>query len=142
MVNEQSESTHSYPGTRPTGYSLAPPRRNGAGTAALVIGVLSLVLAVLVLFSWFAILLGPIAIILGVIGVRRVTRGEADNRGSAVAGIATGLVSLLLVVAFGFRIAQIVSGNTDDFRRFGTCMRQADNDNEFGDCFQELSDSL
>ncbi|MEY9893940.1 hypothetical protein ABIA35_005038 [Catenulispora sp. MAP12-49] len=66
----------------------APPvrRRNGMGTAALVLGIVGF-------------LIGPasiLAIIFGRIGLTRVARGEATNRGVAQAGFVLGIVTLLL----------------------------------------------
>ncbi|MBS2535184.1 DUF4190 domain-containing protein [Catenulispora sp. NF23] len=66
----------------------APPvrRRNGMGVAALVLGVVGF-------------LVGPcsiLAIIFGRIGLNRVARGEATNRGVAQAGFVLGIVTLVL----------------------------------------------
>ena len=66
----------------------APPvrRRNGMGVAALVLGIVGFVL-------------GPcsiLAIVFGRIGLNRVARGEATNRGVAQAGFVLGIVTLLL----------------------------------------------
>ena len=75
-----------------TGYEYggygAPPvrRRNGMGVAALVLGIVGF-------------LIGPcsiLAIIFGRIGLNRVARGEATNRGVAQAGFVLGIVTLLL----------------------------------------------
>ena len=75
-----------------TGYEYggygAPPvrRRNGMGVAALVLGIVGF-------------LVGPcsiLAIIFGRIGLNRVARGEATNRGVAQAGFVLGIVTLLL----------------------------------------------
>jgi hypothetical protein len=66
----------------------APPirRRNGMGVAALVLGIVGF-------------LVGPcsvLAIVFGRIGLNRVARGEATNRGVAQAGFVLGIVTLLL----------------------------------------------
>ena len=107
------------------GYSTAPGRRNGMGTAALVIGVVALVLAVLIIFAPLAGILGIIAAVLGFIGVRRVQRRDADNNSHAVAGIVTGLLALALAVIIGVRVASFVNEHLGDFRRFGTCITSA-----------------
>jgi hypothetical protein len=91
------------PGSTPPGppgaadygaYARARPRRNGMGTAALVLGVVALVLVLLILFSPLGVLLGLLAVIFGILGIVRVNRGEADNRGQAVAGLVTGVEDL------------------------------------------------
>ena len=66
----------------------APPvrRRNGMGTAALVLGIVGF-------------LIGPcsiLAIVFGRIGLNRAARGEATNRGMAQAGFVLGIVTLVL----------------------------------------------
>jgi hypothetical protein len=68
----------------------APPVRqnNGMGVAALVLGIV-------------AFLIGPcsiLAIVFGRIGLNRVARGEATNRGVAQAGFVLGIVTLVLWV--------------------------------------------
>ena len=61
------------------GYGAAPtarPRRNGMGTAALVVGVVALVLVVLILFAPLGALLGLVALVLGIVGLVRANRGR------------------------------------------------------------------
>jgi len=100
----------------------AQGNRNGLGTAALVVGVIAL------LTSWliFGGLLGIVAIILGVIGLGRVKRHEATNRGSAIAGIVLGVLGLLAagaVIAAGAAFF-----NSDGFRNLTECLEQAGSD--------------
>ena len=76
---------------------------NGMGTSALVLGIIG------VATSWTVFLgfiLGILAIIFGAIGLGRVRRGEATNRGAARAGLILGIVAvalmlLLVVVGLG-----------------------------------------
>lgn len=69
------------------GYGAPPMQpRNGMGVAALVMGIIGF-------------LIGPcsiLAIIFGRIGLTRVARGEATNRGVAQAGFVLGIVTLVL----------------------------------------------
>lgn len=86
-------SPESYPGhPGASGYDYgpygAPPARqnNGMGVAALVMGIVGF-------------LIGPcsiLAIVFGRIGLNRVARGEAGNRGMAQAGFVLGIVGLVL----------------------------------------------
>lgn len=124
------------------GYATAPRRRNGMGTAALVIGVVALVLAVLIIFAPLAGLLGIIAAVLGFIGVRRVQRREADNNSHAVAGIVTGLLALVLAVIIGIRVTSFVNAHLADFRRFGTCITSAPTKAEQNRCGRELANAF
>ena len=70
---------------------------NGFGTAALVLGILAIPGAFTVIGG---VLLGILAIIFGVIGRSRAKRGQATNGGSALAGLITGVVGLVLAIAF------------------------------------------
>lgn len=125
-----------------TQVSSQPGRRNGVGVAALVVGVVSLVLAVLVLFFPIAGLLGIIAAVLGIVGIRRATKGEADNRGQAIAGLVTGLLGLAIAVFFTVSIGAFFTQHQNDFRKFGTCMTSADTKAQTKDCGRELTNQL
>jgi len=107
-----------------------------------VIGVVSLVLALLVLFAPLALPLGLLAAILGGIGMSRASRGEADNRSHAVAGLVTGLLSIVVAIVIGISFVGFFVGHQRDLRRFGTCMSSADNDQDRGSCVRELGDLL
>ena len=123
--------------------SAAPAgRRNGMGTAALVIGVVALVLAILIIFFPLAALLGIIGAIFAIIGMRRASRGEADNRPHAVAGLVTGLLALAIAVSIGVRLGTFINDHQGDFRRFWTCITSAPTDAEQEDCGRELAEAL
>jgi hypothetical protein len=98
---------------QPTGH------RNGLGTAALVVGVVAL------LTSWLVLggLLGIVAVILGVIGLGRVKRREASNRGSAIAGVVLGVLSAL--VAAAVIAAGAAFFTSDTFQNLAECLEQA-----------------
>jgi hypothetical protein len=120
-------------------YGIRRRPRNGAGVASLVVGVSSLVLAVLVLFFPLAGLLAVVAIVLGLIGLRLYARGEADNRGQSIAGVATGVVALLLVVLVGVSVATFFAEHQTSFRRLGTCLAGADTDKQRAACARRLA---
>jgi len=63
-------------------------RNNGMGTAALVMGILGLFL--------FPIVFSILAIIFGSVGIGRVNRGEATNKGAATTGVVLGIIGLVL----------------------------------------------
>jgi uncharacterized membrane protein HdeD (DUF308 family) len=118
------------------------PLKNGVGVAALVVGVVSLVLALLVLFFPIAALLGVIAIILGIVGMSRASRGEANNRGQALAGLITGLIALVLAVFFTISIGFFFAEHQNDFRQFGNCMVGADTEAQRRECGESLTGQL
>ncbi|CAN5778146.1 hypothetical protein BH18ACT15_BH18ACT15_02350 [soil metagenome] len=140
-VNDRDDSRRTE-STSGGGYVEPSGRRNGMGVAALVVGVVSLVLALLIIFFPIAGLLGFIAIILGILGIRRASRREADNRGQAIAGLVTGLLALGLAVFFTIGIGSFFAGHQDEFRKFGTCLTSADNDQQRSQCGRELNQQL
>ncbi|MEI7030773.1 DUF4190 domain-containing protein [Streptomyces pratensis] len=71
----------------------APAPSNGLGTAAMVLGIVSVVGFCLYGVN---ILLGILALVFGIIGLGRAKRGEATNRGMAIAGIVLGSVGMVL----------------------------------------------
>jgi uncharacterized membrane protein HdeD (DUF308 family) len=123
-------------------YPKARPRRNGMGTAALVVGVVALVLVVLILFSPLGALLGLVAVILGILGIVRVNRGQADNRGQAVAGLVTGALALVIGLFLAVGIGTFFATNVNDFRQFGRCMDNAGSDQARQACAERLSRDL
>ncbi|MEV5948479.1 DUF4190 domain-containing protein [Streptomyces sp. NPDC051993] len=89
-----------YPGQPSYGYpgwTGMPAPQNGFGTAAMVLGIAALVIMVC---TWgvAGIVLGVLALIFGLLGKGRVTRGEANNRGQALAGIIMGAIGIVLGV--------------------------------------------
>lgn len=121
----------SYPGGYPppppqpyAGYAAPAPARNGMGIAALIVGLVSL-LGVLC-FGFGGFVLGLIAIVLGFVARGRVKRGEADNGGIATAGIALGVLGIVVNAA-------LLMFGVWSFMNFGgqdlmDCLRDAGND--------------
>lgn len=64
-------------------------------TAALIPGILALLTSITVIGG---IVLGLIAVVLGFLALRKASRGEADDRGRAVAGIVTGALGIIIAV--------------------------------------------
>jgi Domain of unknown function (DUF4190) len=126
----------------PGGYQAAPRRRNGMGTAALVLGVLALVLVLLLIFSPLGAFLGLLAVIFGIVGIVRANRREADNRGQAVAGLVTGGLALLLGIWFTISVGVWFSTHVNDFNRFGQCIDDASGQAAREECARELSRNL
>ena len=90
---------------------LGPGPRNGAGTAALVLGILTILGAGFLVIEIHgaatgisgpvpigaqlrAFLFGVPAVATGIIGRRRAQRGDASNGASAVTGLAAGLAGI------------------------------------------------
>ena len=129
----------SYPAP---GYPAARPRRNGMGTTALVLGVVALTLVVLLLFSPLGAFLGLLAVLFGILGLMRANRGEADNRGQAVAGLVTGAIALLFGIFFTISIGTWFATHVTDFNNFGRCMDSAVGAAAREECARQLGQDL
>jgi membrane-bound ClpP family serine protease len=129
-----------YPGG---GYpAAARPRRNGLGTTALVLGVVALVLVVLLLFAPLGAFLGLLAVIFAILGLVRVNRGEADNRGQAVTGLITGAFALLVGAVLTVSIGTWFATHVNDFQEFGRCLDRATGQAAREECTRQLSRDL
>ncbi|MEU3371800.1 hypothetical protein ABZ734_15195 [Streptomyces sp. NPDC006660] len=86
-----------YPGQPGYGYGgwtgMAAPQ-NGFGTAAMVLGIIACA-AMLCTWGIAGIVLGVLALIFGLLGKGRAARGEANNRGQAIAGVVLGIVGIV-----------------------------------------------
>ncbi|GAA2813039.1 hypothetical protein [Saccharopolyspora taberi] len=98
-----------------TQFAYPPPPaagpRNGFGTTALVLGIIGLVFSfvpVVGVVAWPLVVLG---LIFGILGTNRAGRGEATNKGAAIAGIATSGLGLVIcivwTVVFGSAVSQL-----------------------------------
>lgn len=90
--------TASAPPAAP-GYLTAAPMRNGLGIAALCCGLVGIVVGLVPFMFLASGALGILAIVFGSVGIRRVGRHEASNRGMAIAGLATGVAACALAIA-------------------------------------------
>jgi hypothetical protein len=129
-------------GYSPQGYPAARPRRNGMGTTALVLGVVALTLVLLLLFSPLGAFLGLLAVLFGILGLMRVNRGEADNRGQAVAGLVTGGIALLVGIFFTISFGTWFATHVNDFNNFGRCMEGAVGAAAREECARQLGREL
>ncbi|MER7520200.1 DUF4190 domain-containing protein [Streptomyces sp. NPDC126499] len=84
---------------------------NGMGTAAMVLGIIAVAGFC---FYGLGAILGILALIFGVIGLKKANRGEATNRGMAIAGIVLGAIGTLVGAVVGF-LLWAVATNPDAF---------------------------
>jgi hypothetical protein len=94
------------------------------------------------LFSPIGAFLGLLAVLFGIFGLMRVNRGEADNRGQAVAGLVTGGLALLIGAYFTISIGVWFSTHVNDFNRFGQCIDDAANATAREQCARQLARDL
>lgn len=118
----------------PYGHPSAPPR-NGIGTVALVLGIVGLVLSLFVIGA----LPGILAIIFGVIGLSRVRRRQATNRGAALTGVITGVLSLVVAIVVAVTVVSIFK---TEFRKFRDCADNAQTVEQQRECRDLLRTNL
>lgn len=85
----------------PGNYPPPPPPQapsNGLGTTALVLGVLAILLAFVPILGFVSYPLAILGIVFGLVGLRRVSRHVATNRGVALAGLITSVLGFVLVI--------------------------------------------
>ncbi|MGW2340323.1 DUF4190 domain-containing protein [Streptomyces sp. NPDC001661] len=114
----QTQPPQQYPQYPP--FQQQPPRqvaRNGLGTAALILGVIGALSGLIPLLFWLAGVLGVIALILGLTGRGRAKRGEATNKGIALAGTILGLVAMGLAVFGAYTVFKAADDLVDDLNK-------------------------
>jgi hypothetical protein len=125
----------------PTGADVT--RDNGAGIAALVLGIVAVVAAA---NGWWLFLLpvalatGILAIVFGVRGRRAAATGRATNPGQSLAGLVLGTTALSLIALGG--VAWAIWG--DDWKHgddtFDECIDDADDAAELRVCLDRFPD--
>ncbi|SEC37391.1 DUF4190 domain-containing protein [Streptomyces sp. TLI_105] len=89
-----------HPGYGQPGWQQSPS--NGMGTTAMVLGIIAV--AGFCMYG-LGVILGILALIFGIIGMKKAARGEATNRGMALAGVILGSIGILVSAVFlGFMI--------------------------------------
>ena len=114
--------------------------RNGLGVAALVLGILSLVF--MFVFPPIGVILGILAVVFGILGVRRVRRGEATNRGQAMAGGITGGIGLVVSVALLAVVGAFIFSHRTQIDQYTQCLRNAHTQHARDVCQQQFQNSV
>jgi hypothetical protein len=97
----QQQPYQQGPGYGTAGHYPPPPPQtpsNGLGITALVLGVLAILLAFVPILGFASYPLAILGIVFGVVGLRRVSRRVATNRGVALAGLITSVIGFVLVI--------------------------------------------
>ena len=114
-------------------------KKNGLGTAALVIGVASLVAALSFVLLPLALVGGVIAVAIGVAALTRGRAGGTANPGQATAGLVCGLVALAAVLIISVRVGSFMAQNTGAFTSVNHCLAKAGNRNEVATCIARFA---
>ncbi|WP_328707773.1 DUF4190 domain-containing protein [Streptomyces mesophilus] len=134
-----SDPSHTPYGSAHTTTSMTPGVRqsNGLAIAALVLGVAALLLFWTVIGG---VVLGVLAVIFGIIGARRARAGRAPHKGIAIAGAVLGVLGVIasgVIIAIGASI-----WNSDEFKSFEDCVRNADSQSERDACERDFERDL
>jgi hypothetical protein len=84
-----------YPPQQPM---FVPPPQNGLGTAGFVLGLLGFLFSpipIVGVIAWPLVILG---VTFSAVGVGKANKGEANNRGLAVAGVVLSILGLVICV--------------------------------------------
>ncbi|MEU7595350.1 DUF4190 domain-containing protein [Streptomyces sp. NPDC039022] len=90
---------HPHAPQAPTGMPPQQAARNGLGIAALTFGIIGTLSGLIPLLFWLAGILGVLALIFGLVGLGRVKRRQATNKGVALTGTIFGVLALIASVA-------------------------------------------
>ncbi|MCQ4212696.1 MULTISPECIES: DUF4190 domain-containing protein [Streptomyces] len=113
----QTQQHPQYPPFQPPQQPQQQIARNGLGTAALILGIIGAVSGLIPFMFWLAGILGVVALILGLTGRGRAKRGEATNKGVALAGAILALVSLGLAVFGAYTTFKAVDDAVDEINK-------------------------
>lgn len=121
----------------PVGGPMAPPPfpqpghpmgqpQNGLGVAALVVGLVGALSGIVPFLFWLAGVLGVLALIFGLTGHAKARKGEATNKGVALAGAILGGVAVVLAIVWAVVLVLAVNDFADKVRDEVDKSRSAD----------------
>jgi heme/copper-type cytochrome/quinol oxidase subunit 2 len=88
------------------------------------------------------VVLGVLALIFGIIGVRRARRGEATNRGQALAGAITGGIGLVISIVIVTILGVFVFTHRTQIDQYTRCLQNAHTQHARDVCNQEFRNSI
>jgi hypothetical protein len=120
------------PAYPPAGYSVpammpapmaGPGRSNTVGLLSMIFGIVSLPLLTCALCSPYGAggvipgVVGVAAVVLGIIGVGKANRGEANNKGMSIAGVATGgsAVAIVAVIVILYVVVGVAAMSSSSY---------------------------
>jgi len=119
------------PHYRPSGYpqqgwmptpppqSYLPQPRNGYGVTALVLAIVGLVFGLVPFTGFLAIMCGGTSVLFGLLGLGRVRRHEANNKGMTITGLILGALALLLGVIGLIIVMNAATKLSNDLSKIG-----------------------
>jgi uncharacterized protein DUF4190 len=81
-------------------FHVPPPESNGLAIGSLITSIAGVVLGIpLTLFCYLGLLIPIVGIVLGAMALKQIQRTNQHGRGFAIAGIAVGAITVVLLVA-------------------------------------------
>lgn len=117
-------------------------RKNGLGTAALVLGVASMVAALSFVLLPLALIGGILAVAIGVAALTRGRAGGTANPGQAAAGLICGIVALAAVFIVSVRVGSFMAQNTSAFTSVSHCIAKAGDRSDVASCMARFANAL
>jgi len=91
------------------GQAPASSRTNGLAVAALVTGIIALLISWIPGLNLLGALLAIAAVVTGIIGMRNAARPGVGGKGMALTGLITGVLALLVTIAFYTFLASVLN---------------------------------
>ena len=88
-----------------TGTQNAPNKKpsNGAGTAALILGIIGFIFSFIPGINWVFVIVDIVAIILGFIGLSKAKK-NGSRKGGAITGLILGIIGIITVLIISIAI--------------------------------------
>lgn len=96
-----------------------PQPRNGYGVTALVLAIVGLVFGLVPFTGFLAIMCGGTSVLFGFLGLGRVRRHEATNKGLTITGLILGALALLLGVIGLIIVMNAATKLSNDLSKIG-----------------------
>lgn len=101
----------------PSQPQLPPQPKNGLGTAGFILGLVGLVLSVIPFINVIAWPLVIIGLVLSIVGIVRVNKGQANNKGLSITGAILSVLGLIGCIFWTVVIGTAVNEVQDELAR-------------------------
>jgi hypothetical protein len=136
---QPSTPAHGVPATAQQPYFVPPAQqpqqpKNGAGLAALIIGIVAVFLCWIPIVGYVSVILGVVGIALTIVGLVNVRRRLATNSAVTIIGGILNVVALILPWVFLAMFVSAVDDAVNEFDRYSDCIVKADTPAEMDAC--------
>ena len=90
---------------------------SGLAVAGLVLGIIAIAGAFVPIVNNFSFFIGLVGLVLSIVGLVRINKGKSRGRGLAVAGIVSGVVSVVVVLAVQAACVAMINSASTNYSR-------------------------